>query len=75
MPKPKILSGEQMVKVFLGFGFEKIRQKGSHIKLRRFKNGRKQTLVVPLHKELDKGTLRAIIRQSGLSREEFFEIL
>jgi len=46
------------------FGFETHSQKGSHIKLHRIGiKGERQTLTIPLHAELDVGTLRAIVRQ------------
>jgi len=65
MPKLKVLSGKQVVKVLSRFGFKVISQRGSHIKLRRIlENGTKQTLTIPLHQELDRGTLRAIYRQA-----------
>ena len=54
-----------------GFLFK--RQEGSHIILRR--NDPFAQLVVPDHKELDRGTLRAIIRQAGISVEEFAKLL
>ena len=54
-----------------GFIFK--RQEGSHIILRR--NEPFCQLVVPDHKELDRGTLRAIIRQAGISVEEFIKLL
>lgn len=58
MPKPKRLSGRDVVKIFELFGFEQISQRGSHAKLRRpLADGSKQTLTVPTHPELDKGTL------------------
>ena len=61
MPKLKILSGKEVVKIFLCFGFVKAAQKGSHIKLARFfSNDTKQTLTIPNHLELDKGTIKAI---------------
>ena len=40
-------------------------QKGSHVKLRRIVDGNKQSLTIPLHGELDKGTLKAIIKQAS----------
>ncbi|MHA1208584.1 MAG: type II toxin-antitoxin system HicA family toxin [Candidatus Freyarchaeota archaeon] len=47
------------------FGFETVSQKGSHVKLRRvLHNGTKQTLTIPHHEELDRGTLKAIYRQA-----------
>ena len=65
MPKLKSLSGEDIIKILSQFGFEIASQKGSHVKLRRvLSEGTKQTLTIPLHKELDKGTLRAIFRQA-----------
>jgi predicted RNA binding protein YcfA (HicA-like mRNA interferase family) len=64
--KLRRLSGTDVVNILGLFGFVIISQKGSHAKLRRIgPNGEKQTLVVPLHDELDRGTLRAIIRQAS----------
>jgi predicted RNA binding protein YcfA (HicA-like mRNA interferase family) len=65
MPKLKSLSGEDVSRIFFQFGFGIASQRGSHMKLRRvLSNGAKQTLTIPFHKELDKGTLRAIFRQA-----------
>ena len=65
MPKLKLLSGKEVIKIFSKFGFEIISQRGSHVKLRRIlKDGTKQTLTIPIHDELDKGTLKAIFRQA-----------
>ncbi len=64
MSKLKILSGEELIKIFLSFDFNVIAQKGSHIKLARIqKDGTRQTLTIPNHREIDKGTLKAIYRQ------------
>jgi predicted RNA binding protein YcfA (HicA-like mRNA interferase family) len=66
MPKLRVLSGREVIKILSKFGFEVVSQKGSHMKLRRvLPDGIKQTLTVPLHEELDKGTLKAIIRQAS----------
>ena len=49
-----------------GFGFWISSQRGTHAKLRRVTiEGEKQTLTVPMHRELDTGTLRAIVRQAS----------
>lgn len=63
---------EDIIKIFINLGFFIIGQKGSHIKLRRIIDNEKQTLTIPQHKELDKGTLNAIIQQSSvyISKEE-----
>jgi len=63
------------VKILKKIGFEEKRQKGSHIFLEKFIEGEGKGLVVPNHKEIDKGTLIEIIRQAGLKREEFFKLL
>lgn len=64
-PRLKRLSGSEVVAIICTFGFEVHSQRGSHIKLRRISaKGDRQTLTIPLHAELDVGTLRAIIRQA-----------
>lgn len=64
-PKLKTLSGKEVVKILEKFGFQVERQRGSHVKMSRLSpSGEKQILTIPLHKELDKGTLRAIFRQA-----------
>ena len=65
MPKLKTLSGGDVVKVLSLFGFEIEAQRGSHVKLRRLlAAGTRQTLTIPIHDEMDKGTLKAIYRQA-----------
>ena len=66
MPKLKILSGTEVLKIFFLFGFNLKSQNGSHIKLFRKTTFREEILTIPNHKELDKGTLKAIIRQASL---------
>ena len=72
MPKMKVLGGEEIIKLFHSFGFEEIGQKGSHVKIRRMVSGTKQTLTVPMHKEIDKGLLKQIFIQASqyVSEEE-----
>ena len=68
MPKLKPLSGEDLLRIFAGFGFIKVSQRGSHIKLRRQVTGRsRQILTIPLHREVDKGTLRDFSSGAALS--------
>ena len=65
MPKLKRLSGSDVVRIFEVLGFVQVSQRGSHVKLQRQSaDGSKQTLTIPNHPELDKGTLRAIYRQA-----------
>jgi len=67
------ISGRECVKALNKAGFYLKRQEGSHMVLRR--DDPFGQVVVPDHKELDRGTLRAIIRQSGLSIDEFMKLL
>jgi predicted RNA binding protein YcfA (HicA-like mRNA interferase family) len=64
LPRIRRLSGPDVIKILEGFGFAVTSQRGSHVKLSRTKDGRRQTLHVPNHKELDTGTCRAIFRQA-----------
>ncbi|MFV2057928.1 MAG: type II toxin-antitoxin system HicA family toxin [Thiohalomonadales bacterium] len=73
MSKLPRISGRTCVNALTKAGFYQKRQHGSHIILRR-DDPFAQT-VVPDHKELDRGTLRAIIRQAGLSNDEFSALL
>jgi predicted RNA binding protein YcfA (HicA-like mRNA interferase family) len=68
------VSGREVVASLAKIGYEKDRQKGSHIVLRQTAYPHRR-LVIPDHKEIAKGTLRAIIKQAGLTLEEFNELL
>mgnify|MGYP001041389757 CR=1 FL=1 len=73
MTKLPRISGRQCRRALERKGFYFKRQEGSHIILRRDKPFAQ--LVVPDHKELGSGTLRAILREAGVSVEEFVELL
>jgi predicted RNA binding protein YcfA (HicA-like mRNA interferase family) len=72
MSKLSVVSGKKCVKILGKAGFYLKRREGSHITLRR--DTPFAQVVVPDHKELDRGTLRAIIRQAGLSVDEFVRL-
>ena len=72
MPPLPCFSGRDVVKAFAKDGWQVARQRGSHIIL--VKNGHISTLSVPDHKEVAKGTLRSLIRSSGLTVERFVEL-
>lgn len=67
-----VISGDTCVRALSRVGYVLVGQKGSHARLQC--EGR-TSLTVPMHSELDRGTLRSIIRDSGLSVEEFLELL
>jgi len=65
MPKLKVLSGQDVLRILGLFGFAINDQRGSHVKVRRSRPaGGHECLTVPLHKEIDRGTLMAIYRQA-----------
>jgi len=71
MPKLPHVSGAEAVKALERLGFEVVRQKGSHIVMRRGAAG----CVVPNHREIKTGTLAGVLRQAGVSAEEFISQL
>ena len=68
MSKLPLVSGADLIKYLKRKGFVPTRQKGSHVVLKS-PDGRRVT--VPLHNEVDRGTLLAILEEAGISREEF----
>lgn len=73
--KLPILSGRDVIKALSKQGFKVARQKGSHIILIKESKDGKKGVVVPNHKEIDKGTLLEIIRQSGMTKEDFLKLV
>ena len=69
-----VISGREAVKALGKIGYVLDRQRGSHMILRQ-QTPPHRRLSVPDHKEVAKGTLRAIIRQAGLTVEEFKSLL
>jgi predicted RNA binding protein YcfA (HicA-like mRNA interferase family) len=67
MPELPRISGKEAIRAFERMGFRQVRQKGSHIVLRKDDKG----CVIPLHKSLAPGTLRSAIKQAGISVEDF----
>ena len=73
MTKFPIISGAEAVRAFERAGWTVARRRGSHVVLT--KAGRKANLSVPLHRELDPGTLRGLVRDAGISTSEFPSLL
>jgi predicted RNA binding protein YcfA (HicA-like mRNA interferase family) len=71
MFKLKNISGEEVIRRLEKLGFYKVRQRGSHVVLKKQPSEGEIICVVPLHKELAIGTLRGILRQAKLTIEEF----
>jgi len=75
MPKLPSVSGERVVRALKRAGFIELRQKGSHVSLEKRTIDEVFRTVVPMHSELAKGTLSDILKQTGLTLEEFLEKL
>ncbi len=75
MPKLPILSGKEIIKTLVKLGFFEVRQKGSHVILKKITQGGDVGCVVPLHKEVAIGTLKGILKQAKLSPDEFINML
>jgi len=71
MPKLPRVSGAEVVRALERLGFVVARQRGSHIVLRRGASG----CVVPNHRELKTGTLAGVLKQAGVSAEDFMKAL
>jgi predicted RNA binding protein YcfA (HicA-like mRNA interferase family) len=70
MPELPVVSGAEAIEAFAYFGYQPVRQKGSHVRL---KCPGRPTISVPLHDPVKRGLLRGIIRDAGLTVEQFCE--
>ena len=75
MPKLPVISGKELIRALKKAGFVEVRHKGSHVSLQKVTAEKNFKTVVPLHKELAKGTLLDILQQAGLSKDELIELL
>jgi predicted RNA binding protein YcfA (HicA-like mRNA interferase family) len=71
MPELPRVSGQRAVRTLERIGFKTVRQRGSHVVLKRTTPQGTVGCVVPLHQELAVGTLRGILRQAGVSVDDF----
>jgi predicted RNA binding protein YcfA (HicA-like mRNA interferase family) len=71
MPKLPCVSGKEAVKALTRLGFVFVRQKGSHVIMRRDASG----CVVPMHDEISQGTLRGVLKQAGVEETAFRDAL
>ena len=71
MGKLRALSGREVCRILNEHGFAEVRRRGSHVVMQQRTESTTVTVPVPIHNELKTGTLRSIIRQSGLPRSLF----
>jgi len=72
--KYPVLTPERIIRVLIKLGFNKVSQKGSHVKYKKDSEPNR-IVIVPMHYEVAKGTLQSILEQAGITLEEFLENL
>ena len=79
MPRLPVVSGDQLIKLLLKLGYEIVRQKGSHVRLRKITDAGEHNITVPRHSEIAKGTLNDILSKvsiwNNISKEKLIELL
>ncbi len=75
MARLPVVSSGEIVKILEQHGFRVVRQRGSHMVLQKRTDQSTVTTVVPNHKELAPGTLRSILKRTGLSAEDLIRLL
>lgn len=70
-----VLSDSDAIRVLTRAGFSFVRQKGSHVRMKKQLSDTTLNVTIPLHDELDRTTLRSIIKAAELSEEEFLKLL
>lgn len=68
-----VLPPSKIIKVLAELGFIKVSPKGSHVKLRNYNTAR--ICIIPMHKEVARGTLKSILEQADIELEYFLNLL
>lgn len=71
--KYPILPPKKIIKILKKFGFEKVSQRGSHVKYKNFNTGK--SYIIPMHNEIASGTLKSILEQANIEIQEFSKYL
>jgi len=75
LSKLPVVSGREMIRILSKIGFVIVGRKGSHARLKRRRGKEILIVIVPVHRELAKGTLRSILRQANLTIEDLLRLL
>jgi len=70
-----VVSGRELIKILTKIGFVIVGRKGSHVRMKRHRAKEILIVIVPMHRELAKGTLRSILRQANLTVEDLNRLL
>ncbi len=73
--KLPVISGKETIRTLEKAGFIIVRQRGSHVRIKKVTSEKVIKITIPLHETLDRGTLKRIIRNAGLTVEEFINLL
>lgn len=73
--KLPIISGKEALRALEMAGFVVVRQRGSHVRIKKVASESVIIITIPLHETLDRGTLKSILRIAGLTVEEFVDLL
>ncbi|MCL0103498.1 type II toxin-antitoxin system HicA family toxin [Dehalococcoidia bacterium] len=79
MPKLPVISGDKLIKLLTKLGYEVVRQRGSHIRLKKTTKMGEHNITVPKHREIAKGTLNDILSKvslwNNISKDELIKML
>ena len=79
MSKLPVVSGDKLLKLLMSLGYEIVRQRGSHVRLRKITKAGKHNITVPKHPEIAKGTLNDILSKisiwNNIPKEELIDML
>ena len=73
--KLPVISGNEAIRALEKAGFVVVRQRGSHVRIKKVTSKNIIKMTIPLHETLDRGTLKSILRNAGLTAEEFVDLL
>jgi predicted RNA binding protein YcfA (HicA-like mRNA interferase family) len=74
-PKLPVVSGEELIRALEKFGYVRVRQKGSHVRLYHSTDTQRVPVTIPLHAEVAFGTLKRILRDTRLTAEQLISVL
>jgi predicted RNA binding protein YcfA (HicA-like mRNA interferase family) len=70
-----VVSGRKVIRALTKVGFKVAGRRGTHVKLKKKVNDKVFVVIVPDHAELARGTLKSILRQANIAREDFIKLL
>jgi len=75
MQKLPVMSGQKVIKALSKASFKVVGRRGGHVRLKKKTPIKTHIVIVPIHPEIKRGTLNSILRQAGLTREEFIKLM